>query len=384
VIARALIALPLCVGLGIAFSPTLELIASLVTCGALLGLAGIMVFAMPARFRGLLPRLFITMAGGAVTLTMIYAAAYAWGHLMGTAHADIETMIKVHGMGNALGFSLLAMVAFCLEEPAPRPAPRGVPFSRIRSGWFIGADFFDRQALIDGDAPAPRGLVDDMEAYRREGFDPAALDAEVRRFYEETARFRLFVRPNWGRGFGTLAGLYRRLTRRWQQINLPLDPIAEDEMESRLVAIRDDRDGRRGVRAWIRTYAKDQSVVYAAAYSVHHFRGIPYMNIAFPLLGGHMTSVLRMNVADDDPHGLSLTTLPIPDHGGDQGVYFVCGALRMRLPFNETIEVLPMACSSAPSPPDTRYSGSTVYARHQMWLWGMRFLTLDYWLHHEG
>jgi len=90
--------------------------------------------------------------------------------------------------------------------------------------------------------------------------------------------------------------------------------------------------------------------------------------------------VLRMNPAGD---GLSLTTLPIPDHSGDQGVYFVRGARALRLPFNETIEVIPADDESAPVPPDPRYAGSTVYARPDMWLWGMRFLTLDYWLHHE-
>jgi hypothetical protein len=104
------------------------------------------------------------------------------------------------------------------------------------------------------------------------------------------------------------------------------------------------------------------------------------MNIAFPLLGGHMTSVLRMNPAGA---GLSLTTLPIPDHSGDQGVYFVWRSLFLRLPFNETIDVYPLDNDSVPETPDPRYSASTVYARHDMWLWGIRFLTLDYWLHYE-
>jgi len=120
-------------------------------------------------------------------------------------------------------------------------------------------------------------------------------------------------------------------------------------------------------------------VVYAAAYAVHRYLGVPYMNIAFPLLGGHMTSVLRMNPLGT---GLSLTTLPIPHHGGDQGVYFVWRGLTLRLPFNETIDVYDASHPSVPKFPGED-PNTAVFARHDMWLWGIRFLTLHYWLSDE-
>ena len=102
------------------------------------------------------------------------------------------------------------------------------------------------------------------------------------------------------------------------------------------------------------------------------------MNIAFPLPLGNLTSVLRLRThTQDGVTYLSLASFLRPNVRGDQGVYFVTRYLGIRLPINEIIEVFP---EPYPDFPVSRNypERATVFARHRMWLFGIRFLTLHY------
>ncbi len=44
---------------------------------------------------------------------------------------------------------------------------------------------------------SPAGLIDDLDAFRRDGFDPDRVDPSIRRFYEHTADFDLHVEARW-------------------------------------------------------------------------------------------------------------------------------------------------------------------------------------------
>ena len=102
------------------------------------------------------------------------------------------------------------------------------------------------------------------------------------------------------------------------------------------------------------------------------------MNIAFPLPLGNLTSILRLETlaVGGNPDGVLLTTLPAPGQPGDEGVYFANRLLPVRLPFDETIRVWPVPLGGE----DDRRArvGATVAARHDVWLFGIRFLTLHY------
>src|SRR5262249_45465496 len=176
--------------------------------------------------------------------------------------------------------------------------------------------------------------------------DPDRVHAAIRAFYERTADFTLLVRAEWRPGFGRPSRIYKRLSRAVGQMNFPVD--AGDRADcgvSRLVALDDGRDGRANVRAWVRWYADSGEAIYAAAYATHALGSQVYMNIAFPIPLGNLTSILRLAALDvgGKPDGVLLTTLPAPGQPGDEGVYFANRLLPVRLPFDETNRVLPVA-----------------------------------------
>lgn len=94
------------------------------------------------------------------------------------------------------------------------------------------------------------------------------------------------------------------------------------------------------------------------------------MNIAFPLPFANLTSILRLEYRENH---LMLTSLP-GQRKGDEGVYLVTRLIPVRLPINETIRV--WTADHAPFPP--AHSATTLVARHDMWIFGLKFLTLKY------
>ena len=102
------------------------------------------------------------------------------------------------------------------------------------------------------------------------------------------------------------------------------------------------------------------------------------MNIAFPLPGGNLSSILHLAVSTSGERtgGVVLSTLGDAQAGGDQGVYYANQVIPVRLPINEVITVWP-----AKSQIDGGFNDNRVpvlLAKHEMWLFGVNFLNLDY------
>lgn len=372
----ALAAVPL-VAAGIAASPGLEVAASLLLAAALVGLAAVAL--------GLAPRLpplsagLVAMAGATVLFTMTLAAIYALGVALGRPPLSIADMIDLHGVANAVGFALAGLAGVALCAPPPRHGGTRAPFSRIAGGWRIGPEFFARRDVEIAEPLPEPGLLDSIDELAGPDLDAAALDPEIRRFYEETGTFAIHVVPRWRPVARPAAVLFRRLAVRIGQLALPLDRVADAEMESRLAWLRPEADGRSWPRAWIRTYAGSGETAYAAAYAMHRRGDAGYMNIAFPLPGGHMTSVLRLEARGPV---LALTSRHAPDVFGDEGIFYVAGGRPIRLPMNETIEVAARrdAHLLGLGTPPPAAGASTLCARHDVWVLGLRVLTLEYWL----
>ncbi|HYY56221.1 MAG TPA: hypothetical protein VE842_02760, partial [Pyrinomonadaceae bacterium] len=289
-------------------------------------------------------------------------------------------------VANALGFSLCGLIAWRFVRPLARSLPPGVPLSRLSSrGWYAGPKYFEQINAVSTSKATPRGIVDDLEMYRRSDFDAGLIDGEVRAFYEQTVGYRLLVRPHWRRGFRTGGRIAHRLGTWIGQMRLPVETERmEDRIESRILPVEDSVDGRIGVRAWVRTYEGTDKAMYAAAYATHSIGGDTYMNIAFPVPGGNVSSILHMDYAGSDAaaassaRGLTLSTLARVRPGGDQGVYFANRLLPVRLPINETITVWPADSKDAPVEIVRSTEKVKLLARHEMWIFGMKFLELHY------
>ena len=358
--------------LGIAGQRWLEIVgALLVTAGmlvhAIVQLACVRSYRWPIR-----ARLTWAFSCLALLVPMSMAALFALNRLAPGAvwSLALPQMLPWHAWWNALGFALCGVVALRIAGPGRGEALRpGIPFSQLAARGRVGGDWFRRNHLVHtGDAIATTGLVDRMAVFDGSDFPSSKLPDEIVRFYEHTNQYSLEVKPNWSRGFGLLARLYAfAFGRRFEQMNLPLATEHERNMKSEIFALGSARDGRSSVRAWVRTYKDDGRAIYAAAYSWHRESSTIFMNIAFPVPLGNVTSILHLEWKNEE---LSLTTRS-PRGGDDRGIYLVLfGRWPVRLPLNETITV--------------RETEGRLEATHCMWLAGMRFLKLDYRMERAG
>ncbi len=386
---------PLLTALGITFSPVLEALAAVTLALALGAVAILNLLIISFRFPGSGPRrvlggMLLGLSAGALLFGMTLAVLFALGRLTGKPLFDgltIAFMIRFHGWMNSAFFSLPAIFAYVLLRPGhPGPAP-SPPFSRLMARGSVGGDFFERHDLLDHGKAPPRGLVDDLNELGGLDFEPRRIHPLIRSFYEQTDRFDLLVVPRWSPGFRTAARVYKLFSSRVGQMNFPVHAeSAEDLMDSRILPLKDDQDGRRKVRAWVRVYAATGSPIYAAAYSAHAYRGRVYMNIAFPHLMGNMTSLLRLENGTGASGSVELSTLPPPPDQvrmGDEGIYYVTSLPAARLPFDERIRVWTREDPHAPerlNRPE-QHPRATLVAEHDMWLFGYKFLSLDYFIH---
>ncbi|MCA9888538.1 MAG: YndJ family protein [Anaerolineae bacterium] len=378
-VAWALVISPLLVAVGITISQyssslILEAGSVVLLAGSFLLLAMIS-FARKTTYSRL-SRLLILISTSALIVTMGLALGYSVGRLTGWWALSLTQMIQWHGWLNAVAFTFCGLLAWNLIGPISHIQPSGIPFSHIPWKWHMGPDFFQRINGIDNsNALPPTGIVDNLMDYARQNFDPGLIAPEITSFYEHTADHELLVYPEWQPGFHFLARIYKQLSRRIGQMNFPLSPDTyETHISSAIVPLKDELDGRQRVRGWVRTYTKTKQAVYVAAYSSHAYEQCRYMNIAFPLPFGNLTSILRLEALAKHPHSVLLTSYS--QRCQDQGVYFASRLLDIRLPINETISVFTS---------DTIYDGypsdfpiGTIIAEHKMWLLGMHCLTLHY------
>jgi hypothetical protein len=318
------------------------------------------------------------LAGAGLALLGSTTLAGLWG-LFRPSLVALPTMLRFHGTLNAVGFVGLGLLGLRLLHPVSRANVAGVVFSRLRSRGRTGPRFFERLAPPDGRQPT--GLVDDFSEYARPDFEPLQVAPEVRRFYEHTVDYTLWVVPDWKPGFRLGGRLWGWLARRMQQLVLPGDVgLQRHGVKGSIVAVDDGADGRERVRGWIRTYVSDGSPIYVAAYSSHVAGAMRYMNIAFPLPFSNMTSILRLDADAPGGTGLRLTSCALEEApGGDQGVYLVNPMLPLRLPLNETIWVWSAEGTPRTEPPCDD-PAVVLRARHEMWLFGRKYLELHYFI----
>ncbi|MEO0563255.1 MAG: YndJ family protein, partial [Chloroflexota bacterium] len=349
------IASPALVALGITFTQFagrlwLEAGAVIILAGSFLILSALYtVGGLPEH---LLARVLILPSVGALLITMGFALAYSLGRFTGWWSVPLQSMIRWHGWLNAVGFIGAGLLAWNIAVPTSHVAPAGIPFSQLPWRWQIGPDFFDRiQAIDQHPTKPPTGIAEDLSAYADEDFHPETITPAIKAFYERTAEHALWVYPQWQPRFRLLALVYKRISTRLNQMNFPSSAETKQTLvTSAIVPLRDDLDKREGVRGWVRVYPDSGQAVYVAAYSTHRNAGRCYMNIAFPLPLGNLTSVLKLTTPPETAGGLLLTSFSTPH--GDQGVYFASRVTAIRLPINETITVYPSSIGYAGLPPE--------------------------------
>jgi len=108
--------------LGITFSPSLECAAALLLASSLVSAAGITAFVVLRRVVHRTERVMLTVSAASIAAGMLFAGIYALGKYNGRDWLDIPEMAAMHGVINAVGFSLCGLVGWNLVGAPPSEA----------------------------------------------------------------------------------------------------------------------------------------------------------------------------------------------------------------------------------------------------------------------
>lgn len=251
-------------------------------------------------------------------------------------------------------------------------------FSLLRGGLRVGATFFEKEGVLAAREPAPRGLVDAMVDLANPGVDVTRVHPDVARFFEDTASLELHVVSRWRFPFSIAWALLRPVMALLGQLVLPR---REGRILTRILSLDTARDGRPDARAVIREYAGTGEVMQAVAYATWTNGSTRFMNAAFPLPGGHLTGMLRLDAIGEDEEGRLAVGVSSRARAGDgAGIWYVVFGLALRLPLEERLDLWAPSMKCAPSPNDLGVlEGTTIVGRHEQRLFGVRLVTHEYW-----
>ncbi len=236
-------------------------------------------------------------------------------------------------------------------------AKRHIPFSRITGKWTIGKKFVTQQDISIH--RKYKGLVDSFQDYESQAFRVSCLHPSIIDFYEHTDCYELKAYIKWAMWFRPFAFIYRLFSYFIQQIHLSKGNRWE-RMYGEIVGIDSEKDGRDNIRAWIRENEAGRTI-FVALYSSHRTNGETYMNIALPLPFSNMTGILR---AENQGENLILTSVQREEGNGDEGIYLHSKRFTAPLPLAEKFYIT--------------VDKSTIRAHHNMWIFGLSFLQIDY------
>lgn len=324
---------PMLVAVGITFSRVVEIISVSLYVVAIFSIS-FMKWPLPH-----VQRLFIRLAFLTLCITIIWSFLYAYSNLTGTNLVDIPDMLGFHGLLNCLGFGIAIVIGWSLFVPPSKHYGFAFPVSKIR-GRFSPTN------------KTARGLVDDMASY----VNKEEIPELVSEFYERTTQFELKASVQWATWFKPFAFVYQFISRKMGQLNLPISSKTI-VMDGEIWQVDPQNDGREKPRIWQRSINGDP--VFNAIYSKHHVASNTYMNIALPLPFSSMHAILQLSAKEQV---LYLTS----DGQGDAGTYLAIGSYIFKLPLHEYFVI--------------KEQQGTLTATHQMTLFGIRFLHIDYYI----
>ena len=338
------------------------------------------------------------------TCLVVSMTAAAWFALDGGAtslgenHLSLDDMRRWHGLVNVC-FAITALLGFIIIRPTFRGRLSGVALSGVRAGGLtVGIAGAERLlgSPLQSTANAA-GLVGDLDDYARADFDPSAVDAELKSFFESTSEFRLLFRANWtplGRLGAPFWGLFSSFL---QQMRFPSAKASGIHvLKSELWPLPSPgsaeswrTDGDSKPRLSVRTYP-DGSPMYVAAYSDVRTPSGVMMRTGLPLPGSNLTAMLRVRHPTDEdiardgqpvgPKGMVITSHAREAPTEDQGLWLHRGRFRYRLPLAEQLVLWPPSRGGAPEGLglEELNPSPSGWARHTIHLFGINVLNLDY------
>lgn len=340
---------PIIVALGITFSHWVELFSVVLYIA---GIYGFIYLSMKAPISSLKQKWMICISFCSLGVTIFFSFLYAIGNALGLIIVDIDFMLLFHGFLNCIVFALVGIIGWSISIPEPKKRTN-LPISNIRGRCIIGEKIIEN--IVNRKHPV-QGLVDSMNSYEPQ-VNVSTLAPTIKDFYENTKNYKLYAQVKWHWWFIPLAFMYRLISQRVQQINLPITK-KKVEMTGDILSIKRELDGRKAPRAWVRKI-KDK-VIFVALYSEHVSKDRTYMNIALPLPASTMVGILKL---EQNEHHLILSSKSKEDD--EAGIYLAIGKMLPKLPIAEEFYL-------------EEVDNGKLIATHDMWIFGIPFLTINY------
>ncbi|HEK9103231.1 TPA: YndJ family protein [Bacillus pseudomycoides] len=341
---------PMTVAIGITYSRTFEFFAVFIY---LISLYAYGIYVWKTKFTSISTKILLIISSSTLMITILFSLVYSYGNLKQVMTITIAQMVWIHGVVNGIGVALPAFIAWMLERNTPAYIHYGKPMSRMKGKMKVeGTDFIEENVYT--------GLVNQMSDFHSVQFDERKVSPLIIDFYKHTKHYQLKANIKWSRCFRPFAFLYEKMSRRMQQIHLGMGNRWES-MHGDIIAINDECDGREDVRGWVRKNEQDETI-FIALYSQHTYSGETYMNIALPLPYSNMTGILKLR---NDNNDLIITSRLRESTKGDEGIYLHTRFFTLRLPLVETFTI-------------KEKNDEILTAHHQMWIFGVRFLEIDY------
>ncbi|QFG00011.1 hypothetical protein PB01_14905 [Psychrobacillus glaciei] len=335
---------PIVVAISITFFPWLEVVSVLLY---IIGIYGLIVLTIKTTFASVRQKVFVLISFGSLGVTIIFSLLYATRIFS----IGIDFMLRFHGFFNCILFALCGIIGWSIFTPPSKGQGCLFPVSKIRGKLVIG-----EQILTDHlEKRTYKGLVDDMNMY----MEKETISSTIIDFYENTTQYRLFSEVHWHTWFKPFAAIYKLISRRIQQLNLPYSN-KQMEMTGDIVAVE---DGRSDTRAWVRKINKE--VIFVALYSSHRGNNKTYMNIALPLPWSSMIGILELHQQGEK---LLLTSKGTSD--SDAGIYLATKKYVFKLPLQEQFLL-------------EEIKEGELRAKHQMRIFSIPFLTINYRIHRK-
>jgi hypothetical protein len=268
-----------------------------------------------------------------------------------------------------------AQVSLLAERVPAEDLPFVVPLeARTR---YVGTDYVRELAGVLGGTyvagAADVGIVASLDELAGPEFDPAAVDPQVREFYERTTRFTLDIVPRWRTWVRPGYLLYQTaLARPLGQASVPMNQReAQRGVRSRIDTITPARSDVVAVRGWIRSYADNDEPIYVGIYTTYHHDGRGYVSVGFPIPHANFTATLLPRARPGG--GLVLTSRSELDHPGHYLTYVD----------PKTRELTALAVHGFAEQLDVFVQDDELRAEHAFSLFGLPFLVLHYRMHRK-
>ncbi|MGW6192628.1 YndJ family protein [Bacillus cereus] len=346
---------PMTVAIGITYSRVFEFFAVFIYLCAIYGYG---VYVWRTKFNTISAKVLLVLSSSTLMVTIMFSLIYSYGNFKQVMTITIAQMVWIHGVVNGIGVALPAFVGWMIEKSTPKYKYYGKTMSKLRGNVTVGEHFLHSRGLVDSKEYS--GLVDKMSDFHSDTFDETKIPVSIIHFYEHTEEYHLQANVNWARWFRPFACCYVKMSKRIAQIHLGMGGKWES-MQGSIVSVKDESDGRKNVRAWLRKNEEGETI-FVALYSKHAYQNETYMNIALPLPYSNMTGILKLC---NDTNQLMITSKLRESRKGDEGIYLHTRFFTICLPLAETFII-------------KESTDQMLTANHRMWIFGVKFLEIDY------